>query len=171
MFCHKCGAQIAEGAAFCHKRGTKVVYADSFQRPIDATVQTIKSQIETAQEISAVPVQTDTAVNGENDFIAVFGEPETQSEYSIEYGEGFREDGWMGFYLDDADQVNIFSADPVHFTFEGQSLVQDFDTLVTTITTAIDEDADTSAAPSSTGGDYSPAHPWDAPGMSASDFI
>ncbi len=25
--------------------------------------------------------------------------------------------------------------------------------------------------PSSTGGDYSPAHPWDAPGMSASDFI
>ena len=23
----------------------------------------------------------------------------------------------------------------------------------------------------STGGDYSPAHPWDAPGMSASDFI
>lgn len=66
-----------------------------------------------------------------SDIIAVFGEPETQSEYSIEYGEGFREDGWMGFYLDDADQVNIFNADPVHFTFEGQSLVQDFDTLVT----------------------------------------
>lgn len=66
-----------------------------------------------------------------SDIIAVFGEPETQSEYSIEYGEGFREDGWMGFYFDDADQVYIFNADPVHFTFEGQSLVQDFDTLVT----------------------------------------
>ena len=32
-------------------------------------------------------------------------------------------------------------------------------------------DADNPPAPSSTGGDYSPAHPWDAPGMSASDFI
>ena len=28
MFCHKCGAQIAEEAAFCHKCGTKVVYED-----------------------------------------------------------------------------------------------------------------------------------------------
>ena len=34
-----------------------------------------------------------------------------------------------------------------------------------------DEDADNPTAPSSTGGDYSPSHPWDAPGMSASDFI
>ena len=33
---------------------------------------------------------------------------------------------------------------------------------------AAGEDADT---PSSTGGDYSPANPWDAPGMSVSDFI
>lgn len=66
-----------------------------------------------------------------SDIIAIFGEPKTQSEYSIEYGESYTEDGWMGFYLDDADQVNIFNADPVHFTFEGQSLVQDFDTLVT----------------------------------------
>ena len=36
---------------------------------------------------------------------------------------------------------------------------------------AASEDADNLTAPSSTGGDYSPAHPWDAPGMSASDFI
>ena len=33
------------------------------------------------------------------------------------------------------------------------------------------EDTDSDIVPSSTGGDYSPAHPWDAPGMSASDFI
>ena len=32
------------------------------------------------------------------------------------------------------------------------------------------EDPD-STAPSSTGGDYSPANPWDSPGMSVSDFI
>ena len=36
---------------------------------------------------------------------------------------------------------------------------------------ATDEDADHHTVPSSTGGDYSPANPWDAPGMSASDFI
>ena len=28
MFCHKCGAQIAEEADFCHKCGTKVIYGD-----------------------------------------------------------------------------------------------------------------------------------------------
>ena len=32
-------------------------------------------------------------------------------------------------------------------------------------------DADNPPAPSSTGGDYSPSNPWDAPGMSVSDFI
>ena len=40
-----------------------------------------------------------------------------------------------------------------------------------TVTTATDEDTDGSTAPSSIGGDYSPAHPWNAPGMSVSDFI
>ena len=36
---------------------------------------------------------------------------------------------------------------------------------------ATDRDVDSHTPPSSTGGDFSPAHPWDAPGMSASDFI
>ena len=36
---------------------------------------------------------------------------------------------------------------------------------------AIGEDTDSHAAPSNTGGDYSPANPWDAPGMNTSDFI
>ena len=36
---------------------------------------------------------------------------------------------------------------------------------------ATGEDADNPTAPSSIGGDYGPAHPWDAPGMSASDFV
>ena len=34
-----------------------------------------------------------------------------------------------------------------------------------------DEDTDGPTVPSSTSGDYSPANLWDAPGMSASDFI
>ena len=36
---------------------------------------------------------------------------------------------------------------------------------------ATGEDTDNPTAPSSIGGDYGPAHPWDAPGMSVSDFI
>lgn len=40
-----------------------------------------------------------------------------------------------------------------------------------TITTTTDEDDDHHTVPSSTGGDYSPANPWDALGMSMSDFI
>ena len=34
-----------------------------------------------------------------------------------------------------------------------------------------DEDEDEEYVPSSTHGDYGPSNPWDAPGMSASDFI
>ena len=29
MFCHKCGAQIAEEADFCHQCGTKVIHTDN----------------------------------------------------------------------------------------------------------------------------------------------
>ncbi len=36
---------------------------------------------------------------------------------------------------------------------------------------AAGDDADDHTPPSSAAGDYSPAHPWDAPGMSVSDFI
>ena len=36
---------------------------------------------------------------------------------------------------------------------------------------AIGEDTDSHMPPSSTGGDYSPSNPWNAPGMSTSDFI
>lgn len=33
MFCHKCGAQIAEGAAFCHKCGAKVIANTPVEQP------------------------------------------------------------------------------------------------------------------------------------------
>ena len=36
---------------------------------------------------------------------------------------------------------------------------------------ATDEDVDNHPAPSSTDGDYIPTNPWDAPGMSVSDFM
>lgn len=44
MFCHKCGAQIAEGAAFCQKCGTKVVHTDDAQQPMDTTTPIAEPQ-------------------------------------------------------------------------------------------------------------------------------
>lgn len=38
-------------------------------------------------------------------------------------------------------------------------------------TTTVNEDDDHHRALSSTGGDYGSSHPWDAPGMSTSDFV
>lgn len=48
MFCHKCGAQIAEGAAFCQKCGTKVVHTDDAQQPIDTTTPIAEPQLASA---------------------------------------------------------------------------------------------------------------------------
>ena len=44
MFCHKCGAQIAEGVAFCHKCGTRAVHADTSQHPMDTPEPIAESQ-------------------------------------------------------------------------------------------------------------------------------
>ena len=44
MFCHKCGAQITEGAAFCQKCGTKVVHTDDIQQPMDTTTPIAEPQ-------------------------------------------------------------------------------------------------------------------------------
>lgn len=68
MFCHKCGAQIAEGAAFCHKCGTKVVYVDTDQQSVDTPTPVIEPQTEINQQIPATPVYTDTALNSESGF-------------------------------------------------------------------------------------------------------
>lgn len=40
MFCHKCGAQIAEGAAFCQKCGAKVIPAE----PVDIPIHNVEDQ-------------------------------------------------------------------------------------------------------------------------------
>lgn len=41
MFCHKCGNQVADGAAFCHKCGTKVIYKKPIQHSVDTFSATI----------------------------------------------------------------------------------------------------------------------------------
>lgn len=48
MFCHKCGAKIADDAGFCHKCGTKVVHTEA--EPENTPVQEMQKQAETASE-------------------------------------------------------------------------------------------------------------------------
>lgn len=50
MFCHKCGAQIAEGAAFCQKCGTKLVHEDVVQHPAGAPAPSVAPQQSVATE-------------------------------------------------------------------------------------------------------------------------
>ena len=63
MFCHKCGAQIAEGAVFCHKCGTKVVYGGDAAQPAEqATVS--------AAPVAAAPTRSTNAMTNQDNFKA-----------------------------------------------------------------------------------------------------
>ena len=46
MFCHRCGAKIADGAAFCHKCGTKVAVKDIEPQPCYTTQNADSAQCE-----------------------------------------------------------------------------------------------------------------------------
>ena len=82
------------------------------------------------------------------------------SEIATLLKDGLIEDGEEEAYRYMADVAELSDAEAEYF---GLDMEQYRD--------ATSEDADDATAPSSTGGDYSPAHPWDTPGMSASDFI
>ena len=49
MFCHKCGTQMVEGAAFCPKCGTKVVHTDAAQQPMSSTTPVVEPQQTSAE--------------------------------------------------------------------------------------------------------------------------
>lgn len=57
MFCHKCGAQMVEGAAFCPKCGTKVVHMDDAQQPMSSTTPIVEPQQTNAE---APPITENT---------------------------------------------------------------------------------------------------------------
>lgn len=59
--------------------------------------------------------------------IEVFGEPKTNAEEYMDYGDDASE--WMQFNFLYGNTVSGFSASPENFTFNGQSLVQNHDTL------------------------------------------
>ena len=73
-----------------------------------------------------------------------------------------------GLIEDDEEEGYRYMADVVELSaIEAEYLGLDMEQC----RVATDGDADSRTAPSSAGGDYSPTNPWDAPGMSASDFI
>ena len=82
------------------------------------------------------------------------------SEIATILKDGLIEDGEEEAYSYMADVVELSDTEAEYF---GLDMEQYRD--------AIGEDADSHTPPSSTDGDYSPANPWDAPGMSVSDFI
>lgn len=49
MFCHKCGTQMIEGAAFCPKCGTKVVHTDDAQQFMSTTTPIVEPQQASAE--------------------------------------------------------------------------------------------------------------------------
>lgn len=86
MFCHKCGVQIAEGAAFCHKCGTKVVYEETVPQAMDTSVSVPEPAVPSSppSAIAAKPeVKTESTIEG-NRWAA--GQDE-QPEMSIERTE------------------------------------------------------------------------------------
>ena len=82
------------------------------------------------------------------------------SEIATLLKDGLIEDGEGEAYRYMADAVELSESEAEYF---GLDMEQYRD--------ARGGDTDSLTTPSSTGDDYSPAHPWDAPGMSASDFI
>ena len=82
------------------------------------------------------------------------------SEIATLLKDGLIEDGEEEAYHYMADVAELSDAEAEYF---GLDMEQYRD--------ASGEDADSHTAPSSASGDYSPTDPWDAPGMSVSDFI
>ena len=82
------------------------------------------------------------------------------SEIATLLKDGLIEDGEQEAYRYMTEVVELSDAEAEYFGLD-----------VERYRAATDEDADSYTAPSSTGGDYGPDNPWDAPGMSGSDFI
>ena len=82
------------------------------------------------------------------------------SEIATVLKDGLIEDGEEEAYRYMADVAELSDTEAEYFGLDMEQYRE-----------AAGEDTDNPMAPSSADGDYSPAHPWAAPGMSASDFI
>ena len=82
------------------------------------------------------------------------------SEIATILKDGLIEDGEEEAYRYMADVAELSDTEAEYFGLDMEQYRE-----------ATGEDTDNHEAPSGIGGDYSPSHPWDAPGMSVSDFI
>ena len=82
------------------------------------------------------------------------------SEIATLLKDGLVEDGEEEAYRYMADVAELSDTEAEYFGLDMEQY-----------RAATGEGVDNPTVPSSADGDYSPAHPWDAPGMSASDFI
>ncbi len=82
------------------------------------------------------------------------------SEIATVLKDGLIEDGEEEAYRYMADVAELSDTEAEYFGLDMEQYRE-----------ATGKGADNHAAPSSAGGDYSPANPWDAPGMSVADFI
>lgn len=82
------------------------------------------------------------------------------SEIATILKDGLVEDGEEEAYRYMADVVELSDTEAEYFGLDMERY-----------SAAAGEDTDSGTVPSSTGGDYSPASPWDAPGLSVSDFV
>lgn len=82
------------------------------------------------------------------------------SEIATLLKDGLIEDGEEEAYRYMADVAELSDAEAEYLGLDMEQYRE-----------AVNEFADDLPAPSSTGGDYSPTQPWDAPGMNVSDFI
>lgn len=96
----------------------------------NSTGVTTNDTAETTNQLlfCGIPVQDIIGMTKE-EVIANFGEPVTSTEDSIEYGSETSE--WIEFGFMFGNEVSGFSASPENFTFNGQSLVQNHDTMLT----------------------------------------
>ena len=82
------------------------------------------------------------------------------SEIATLLKDGLIEDGEEEAYRYMADVAELSDTEAEYFGLDMEQYRE-----------ATGDDTDDPPAPSSADGDYSPAHPWDAPGMSESDFV
>ncbi len=82
------------------------------------------------------------------------------SEIATVLKDGLIEDGEEEAYRYMADVAELSDTEAEYFGLDVEQYKE-----------VTGEDADNHAVPFSTGGDYSSANPWDAPGMSVSNFI
>lgn len=96
----------------------------------DSVGVTTDNMAETMNQVlyCGIPVQEIIGMT-EEEVIAKFGEPGIYTEDTMDYG--YDTSQWMSFDVSYGDTVCGFSATPENFTFNGQSLKQDYDTMVT----------------------------------------